>query len=143
VGTACPRIANRTIRSPGVPVPEPPLPDGQEFSVCVFADHAPKFFRLVFPELSPAQKGARDFRTFRQLTPRLSDGGRYRRPMRNQENELMGQLFKKEVLGTFGEAQLVRVDDKIHLRGGSMADRIEALEWVALFMPDEVVSMDH
>lgn len=54
----------------------------------------------------------------------------------------MGRVFKEEVLGNFGEARLVRSEGKIHLRGGSMADRIEALEWVAMFLPDEVVCMD-
>jgi hypothetical protein len=46
-----------------------------------------------------------------------------------------------EVLATFGEARLIREGDKIGLWGGSMADRLEALEWVSLMMPDAVVSI--
>ncbi len=42
----------------------------------------------------------------------------------------------------FGEAQLVKVNGRIRLRGGSMADRTEALEWLSLFMPDEVVRVE-
>lgn len=38
----------------------------------------------------------------------------------------------------FGEARLTRERGRLHLRGGSMADRMEALEWVAMFLPDEV-----
>ncbi len=44
-----------------------------------------------------------------------------------------------ELIAGFGEAKLVKVDGRIQLRGGSMADRTEALEWVALFLPDEEV----
>lgn len=47
----------------------------------------------------------------------------------------------EEIIATFGEAQLVKVDGRIQLRGGSMAERAEALEWVALFMPGEVVAL--
>ena len=41
------------------------------------------------------------------------------------------------VIASFGEARLVKVDGRIELRGGTMADRMEALEWISLFMPDE------
>jgi hypothetical protein len=44
----------------------------------------------------------------------------------------------EEVLATFGEARLVRVGDRVHLRGGSMSDRMEALEWLSVFMPEAV-----
>jgi hypothetical protein len=46
-----------------------------------------------------------------------------------------------EVLAQFGEAVLVRINGQIVLRGGSMADRMEALEWLSMFMPDEVASL--
>ncbi len=46
-----------------------------------------------------------------------------------------------EVVARFGEATLTRLGGRIFLRGGSMADRMEALEWVALFMPDAVPSL--
>ena len=48
----------------------------------------------------------------------------------------------EQVIATFGEAKLVKVDGKIQLRDGSMADRMEAMEWISLFMPDEVVSIN-
>lgn len=41
------------------------------------------------------------------------------------------------LVAEFGEALLSRERGRLHLRGGSMADRMEALEWVALFLPDE------
>jgi len=37
---------------------------------------------------------------------------------------------------------LVRVKDRLQLRGGSMAERAEALEWIALCMPGEVVALE-
>jgi len=48
----------------------------------------------------------------------------------------------EEVLATFGEAELIRVAGVIHLRGGSMADRMEALEWLSLFMPEAAVCVE-
>lgn len=54
----------------------------------------------------------------------------------------MEKDFKaEEVVAAFGEARLVRVEDRIELHGGSMSDRIEALDWMSIFMPDEVVRM--
>jgi hypothetical protein len=44
---------------------------------------------------------------------------------------------REEVIATFGEARLVRVKGRVELRGGSMADRTEALEWLLVMMPDE------
>jgi hypothetical protein len=43
-----------------------------------------------------------------------------------------------EIIATFGEARLLKVNDTIVLRGGSMADRMEALEWLATFRPESV-----
>jgi len=43
-----------------------------------------------------------------------------------------------EIIAVFGEAHLVRVEERIELRGGSMADRTEALEWLVQAMPSEV-----
>lgn len=55
---------------------------------------------------------------------------------------VMEKDFKaEEVVAAFGEARLVRVEDRIELHGGSMSDRIEALDWMSIFMPDEVVRM--
>ena len=47
-----------------------------------------------------------------------------------------------ETIAQFGEAKLVRVEGRIRLRGGSMADRIEALEWLELFHPNEVACVE-
>ena len=46
-----------------------------------------------------------------------------------------------QLIAVFGEAMLVKLDGRLQLRGGSMADRLEALEWVALFLPEDVVSV--
>jgi hypothetical protein len=50
-------------------------------------------------------------------------------------------LAGEEVVAVFGEARLVKQDGQIHLVGGTMADRTEALEWMLLFMPDEAVRL--
>jgi hypothetical protein len=44
-----------------------------------------------------------------------------------------------ELIAIFGEAQLLRVDGHVQLQGGTMADRIEALEWLSIFLPNEPV----
>lgn len=61
--------------------------------------------------------------------------------MRNQK-ELMPCDAGEELIGIFGEARLIQVRDKVYLRGGSMADRMEALEWIALFMPEGIVRLE-
>ncbi|MBI1840626.1 MAG: hypothetical protein HYR88_07200 [Verrucomicrobia bacterium] len=48
----------------------------------------------------------------------------------------------EELIAMFGDAKCVKIDGHFYLRGGSMADRTEALEWVMMFMPDEVVRLD-
>ncbi len=50
-----------------------------------------------------------------------------------------GESLQEEVIATFGEARLVRVAGRIQLREGSMSDRMEALEWMSIFMPEESV----
>ena len=52
-----------------------------------------------------------------------------------------GGTEQEQIIATFGGAQLVKSDGRIELRGGSMADRAEALEWMALFLPGEPVSL--
>lgn len=47
----------------------------------------------------------------------------------------------EEQVATFGEARLIRKGGEIYLIGGSMADRAEAMEWVLLFIPDEVIRL--
>lgn len=51
-------------------------------------------------------------------------------------------ITEEQVIASFGEAKLVKVDGTLHLRGGSMSDRIEALEWVSLFLPEEAVRLE-
>jgi hypothetical protein len=75
---------------------------------------------------------------YRPLPPYLSQGGCYTAGMKIMVEKEVG---KAEVIATFGEACLVQVGDRIELRDGSMADRTEALEWMSLFMPDEVVRL--
>jgi hypothetical protein len=41
-----------------------------------------------------------------------------------------------ELVAQFGEAVLLRIHGRIVLRGGSMMERMEALEWMALTMPE-------
>lgn len=48
---------------------------------------------------------------------------------------------EEPALATFGEAELVRIDGRIFLRGGSMVDRIEAMEWMSIYMPEENVAI--
>ncbi len=45
-----------------------------------------------------------------------------------------------EVIAAFGKAHLVKfLDGKLELRGGSKDDRLEAREWISLFMHEAVV----
>jgi hypothetical protein len=65
---------------------------------------------------------------------------------RIQEGQRLGVEGKPEgeaeiEVARFGDAVLIRSRGRIVLRGGSMADRTEALEWMALFMPDAVTSL--
>ncbi len=52
-----------------------------------------------------------------------------------------GEQSGEEVIARFGEALLLRIGGRIILRGGSMTDRMEALEWVAMFMPEVAPSL--
>ena len=47
----------------------------------------------------------------------------------------------EELMAVFGDARLVKRDGQVHLIGGSMADRTEAMEWVMMFLPDESVRL--
>jgi len=57
------------------------------------------------------------------------------------KNRMESLIFNQseEVLAIFGEARLVRVNGRLYLRGGSMAERMEALEWLSIFEPQTVV----
>ena len=61
--------------------------------------------------------------------------------MKNRTPEIV-QDRQEEIVQSFGDAHLVRVDGKVYLRGGSMADRTEALEWLAMFLPGEVACVE-
>ena len=71
------------------------------------------------------------------VTQHLSDLRHYPRRMKNRIKK-----FDKEntevILKTFGEARLIQSGGKVRLHGGSMADRMEALEWLSVFMPEAV-----
>ena len=57
------------------------------------------------------------------------------------ENNQTKTVFERdeEVVAVLGEALLVRVNGRLELRGGSMADRTELLEWTATTMPEEKI----
>ena len=57
------------------------------------------------------------------------------------ETEVESEVRPDAVIATFGDARLVRVEDQIELQGGSMSDRMEALEWMSLMMPKEMVRL--
>jgi hypothetical protein len=61
--------------------------------------------------------------------------------MINRIEEQQREGLAGELIATFGDARLVRVNGRIHLRGGSMSDRMEALEWLSLFMPEATASV--
>jgi hypothetical protein len=45
-----------------------------------------------------------------------------------------------EVMASWGEAQLIKyLNGKLVLKGGSKEDRIEAREWISMFLNDAVV----
>jgi hypothetical protein len=55
---------------------------------------------------------------------------------------LFPELAKKygEVVATFGQAKLIHtLEGKWELVGGSTGDRLEAQEWISLFMHEAVV----
>ena len=45
------------------------------------------------------------------------------------------------MIASFGEARLVKMESGVRLVGGSMADRMEAMEWMSMFMPDETMEI--
>ena len=47
---------------------------------------------------------------------------------------------KGEVIASWGQAQLIKyLDGKVVLKGGSKEDRMEAREWISMFLNDAVV----
>ena len=76
----------------------------------------------------------------------MSETWRYCRRMKTRTKKVGASkqvaTINEELIATFGEARLVRVNGTICLRGGTMADRMEALEWLSLMMPETVVCID-
>ena len=45
-----------------------------------------------------------------------------------------------EMIASWGQARLIKyLDGKLELKGGSKDDRIEAREWISMFLTDAVV----
>ncbi|HEY0455254.1 MAG TPA: hypothetical protein VGE41_02705 [Verrucomicrobiae bacterium] len=51
-------------------------------------------------------------------------------------------VLNENLIATFGRAELVKVQDRLCLRGGSAHERLEALEWISLFLPGEFAELD-
>jgi len=66
----------------------------------------------------------------------LSDAESHTLRMNNRLEQITDER-QNGLVAEFGEACLTRENGRLHLRGGSMADRMEALEWAAMFLPDE------
>ena len=49
---------------------------------------------------------------------------------------------RQQLIATFGAAELLKLDDGMVLRGGTAADRTEALEWISLFLPEEFATVE-
>jgi hypothetical protein len=51
------------------------------------------------------------------------------------------RIGKACIVATFGGTQLVRdINSRYELRGGSVADHTDALEWISIFLHEAVVS---
>ena len=69
----------------------------------------------------------------------MSDPSPQTGAMKTQARDM--EVVYDELVAVFGEARLVKIEGRLFLLGGSMADRTEAMEWVMLFLPDEVVGL--
>lgn len=70
----------------------------------------------------------------------MSDSPGYPQRMKNRIKERMETTAEtKFVIAEFGEAKLVRVGAKVLLEGGSMADRLDALEWAKANLPGVLI----
>jgi hypothetical protein len=49
---------------------------------------------------------------------------------------------REQLIATFGQAELLKMEEGMVLRGGSSSDRLEALEWISLFLPEEFASVE-
>lgn len=59
--------------------------------------------------------------------------------MKNRLNDVVADEVVV-VLAIFGDARLVRVRGRVHLEGGSMADRMEALDWASVNLTEPVAA---
>jgi hypothetical protein len=72
------------------------------------------------------------------ITPYLSDPTSYRSHM---TNEITLEEPTELLVATFGRARLVQTPARrFELRGGTLADLIDAREWASLFMPEITIS---
>ena len=70
----------------------------------------------------------------------MSERFKYSHRMKNRIKERMETTAEaKFVIAEFGEAKLVRVGAKVLLEGGSMADRLDALEWAKINLPGVLI----
>jgi hypothetical protein len=61
--------------------------------------------------------------------------------MKNRIETEMGYTWER-LIATFGRAELIKTTDGMVLRGGSASERMEALEWISLFLPEEFASVE-
>lgn len=65
----------------------------------------------------------------------MSDHPRHPVRMKNRIKNREGNEAVETLLAVFGEAQLVRAGNRVYLDGGSMVDRMEAIEWAKENLP--------
>lgn len=59
--------------------------------------------------------------------------------MKTMKDMFLKMGHREKLIARFGNAELVEeACGRVKLRGGSKSDRIEALEWISLFMIDVV-----
>ncbi|MGY8674451.1 MAG: hypothetical protein ACKVHO_17910 [Verrucomicrobiia bacterium] len=51
-------------------------------------------------------------------------------------------LKGEKLIASFGDARLLKSDAGVRMQGGSMADRMEAMEWVSMFMAEVRLMVD-
>lgn len=77
------------------------------------------------------------------VPPQMSDRSGYPTRMKNRIKERMETTAEtRHVIAEFGDAKLVRVGAKVCLEGGSMADRLDALEWAKINLPGVLIQSD-
>lgn len=70
----------------------------------------------------------------------MSDSSSYPRRMKDRIKEKMETPPEtKLVIAEFGDAKLIRIGARFCLEGGSMADRLDALEWAKFNLPEALI----